>query len=66
METTENDTSQNSEPKEMTFKERYKTYIRFMEYSGVVVFLFILAIAFWHMMAFLMQAIKKVEKISKS
>jgi len=50
---------------ESTFKQRYKGYLKVAEYVILIMVLFIMAIIFWHLMAYLLQAIKKLDKISK-
>jgi hypothetical protein len=37
---------------ESTFKQRYKGYLKVVEYVVLIMVLFIMAIIFWHLMAY--------------
>lgn len=55
----------NIAPPDFSVNEKYAKYYKILEYVIVTIVLFILTIVFWNLMAFLLTAIKKCERIIK-
>lgn len=52
-------------PRDFSVNGKYAKYYKILEYVIVTIVVFILTIVFWHLMALLLGAIKKCEKIIK-
>lgn len=52
-------------PTDFRYSEKYVNHYKALEYVIITILLFVLTIIFWHLMAHLLGAIKKCEKIIK-
>lgn len=52
-------------PPDFSANGKYANYSKILEYVVVTIVVFILTIVFWNLLAFLLGAIKKCEKIIK-
>jgi hypothetical protein len=52
-------------PPDFSANGKYTNYYKVIEYVVVTIVVFILAIVFWNLLAFLLAAMKKCEKIIK-
>lgn len=50
-------------PPDFSVNGKYANYYKILEYVVVTIVLFILTIVFWNLLAFLLSAIKKCERI---
>ena len=52
-------------PPDFSVNGKYAKYYKILEYIVVTIVVFILAIVFWNLLAFLLAAMKKCERIIK-
>ena len=52
-------------PPDFSVNGKYANYYKILEYVVITILLFVVTIVFWHLMALLLGAIKKCEKIIK-
>lgn len=53
-------------PPDFSASGKYAKYYKVLEYVLVIILVFVMAIIFWNLLAFLLAAIKKCERIIKA